>query len=152
MDNDRKFFFPFPNIPWPFPWPWKRDDGENDGKVINKDGFDPVLFIPGIGGSILEAVSDDGKRERVWVRLLNADHEFRTKLWSKYDPATGNILQPCRDVLHAMGMTDTHTMLGRKCLLRLLCLHRGLLVDGPIHLYMRFSVVRYPAWLNFSTI
>ena len=113
MANDGKFNFPFPNIPWPFPWPWNRDDSKNDDKIIKEDGFDPVLIIPGIGGSILEAVSDDGKRERVWVRLLNADHEFRTKLWSKYDPATGALLQPCRDVLHAMKSIDTHTMLGR---------------------------------------
>ena len=86
MDNEKTFKFSLPNIPWPFPWPGKKDDDKDDD---NEDGYDPVLFIPGIGGSILEAVSEDGKRERVWVRLLNADHEFRTKLWSKFNPATG---------------------------------------------------------------
>ncbi|KAF0927732.1 hypothetical protein E2562_035981 [Oryza meyeriana var. granulata] len=37
--------------------------------------LDPVLLVPGIGGSILEAVDEAGK-ERVWVRILAADHEF----------------------------------------------------------------------------
>uniref|UniRef100_A0A0D9W9F2 Uncharacterized protein n=1 Tax=Leersia perrieri TaxID=77586 RepID=A0A0D9W9F2_9ORYZ len=51
--------------------------------------LDPVLLVPGIGGSILEAVDEAGKKERVWVRILAADHEFRAKLWSKFDASTG---------------------------------------------------------------
>uniref|UniRef100_A0A0E0DIC4 Lecithin-cholesterol acyltransferase-like 4 n=1 Tax=Oryza meridionalis TaxID=40149 RepID=A0A0E0DIC4_9ORYZ len=51
--------------------------------------LDPVLLVPGIGGSILEAVDEAGKKERVWVRILAADHEFRAHLWSKFDASTG---------------------------------------------------------------
>ena len=52
--------------------------------------LDPVLLVPGIAGSILNAVdSNTGRTERVWVRILGADHEFRDKLWSRFDPATG---------------------------------------------------------------
>lgn len=54
--------------------------------------LDPVLLVPGIAGSVLNAKYEDGREERVWVRILGADHEFRTKLWSKFDPATGIIL------------------------------------------------------------
>lgn len=52
-------------------------------------GLDPVLLIPGIAGSILNAVSPTGAKERIWVRLFMADREFRSKLWSKFDPETG---------------------------------------------------------------
>lgn len=65
-------------------------------KLIKKEqsyvnpNLDPVLLVPGIGGSIMNAVNDeDGSEERVWVRILGADHEFRTKLWSRFDPSTG---------------------------------------------------------------
>ncbi|CAI9760034.1 unnamed protein product [Fraxinus pennsylvanica] len=52
--------------------------------------LDPVLLVPGIAGSILNAIDQKtGKEERVWVRLLGADHEFRTKLWSIFNPTTG---------------------------------------------------------------
>lgn len=51
--------------------------------------LDPVLLVPGIAGSILEAVDDEGNKERVWVRILAAEHEFREKLWSKFDASTG---------------------------------------------------------------
>ncbi|CAA3017109.1 lecithin-cholesterol acyltransferase-like 4 [Olea europaea subsp. europaea] len=52
--------------------------------------LDPVLLVPGIAGSILNAVDEKtGKEERVWVRILGADHEFCTKLWSIFDPTTG---------------------------------------------------------------
>ncbi|CAA7405492.1 unnamed protein product [Spirodela intermedia] len=51
--------------------------------------LDPVLLVPGIAGTVLHAVGEDGKEERVWVRILGADHEFRTKLWSRFDPSTG---------------------------------------------------------------
>ncbi|GJP31658.1 hypothetical protein CLOM_g14718 [Closterium sp. NIES-68] len=66
---------------WPKPRPKPHDTAAE---------FNPVLLIPGIGGSILNAISNDGKKkERIWVRLYNADQEFRTKLWSKYNPETG---------------------------------------------------------------
>ncbi|CAI5458159.1 unnamed protein product [Closterium sp. Yama58-4] len=68
--------------PW---WPKPRPKPHDTAGILN-----PVLLIPGIGGSILNAVSEDGKKkERIWVRLYNADQEFRTKLWSKYNPKTG---------------------------------------------------------------
>ncbi|KAF8408625.1 hypothetical protein HHK36_004688 [Tetracentron sinense] len=51
--------------------------------------LDPVLLVPGIAGSILNAVDDNGNEERVWVRLLGADYKFRTKLWSCFDSSTG---------------------------------------------------------------
>lgn len=53
--------------------------------------LDPVLLVPGIAGSILNAIDEKtGQEERVWVRVFGADHEFRTKLWSLFDPSTGN--------------------------------------------------------------
>uniref|UniRef100_A0A6V7QY39 Lecithin-cholesterol acyltransferase-like 4 n=1 Tax=Ananas comosus var. bracteatus TaxID=296719 RepID=A0A6V7QY39_ANACO len=54
--------------------------------------LDPVLLIPGIAGTVLNAVDENGKEERVWVRILGADHEFRTKLWSRFDPSTGKTI------------------------------------------------------------
>ncbi|KAJ1433735.1 Lecithin:cholesterol/phospholipid:diacylglycerol acyltransferase [Sesbania bispinosa] len=52
--------------------------------------LDPVLLVPGVGGSILHAVNDsDGNHERVWVRFLSAEYKLKTKLWSRYDPSTG---------------------------------------------------------------
>jgi uncharacterized membrane protein len=48
-----------------------------------------VLLVPGIAGSILEAVDEAGNKERVWVRILAAEHEFREKLWSRFDASTG---------------------------------------------------------------
>ena len=55
--------------------------------------LDPVLLVPGIAGSIMKAVdSGNGKEERVWVRILGADYKCRSKLWSRYDPSTGNNL------------------------------------------------------------
>ena len=51
--------------------------------------LDPVLLFPGIAGSILEAVDEAGNKERVWVRILAAEHEFREKLWSRFDASTG---------------------------------------------------------------
>jgi hypothetical protein len=57
--------------------------------------LDPVLLVPGIGGSILEAVDEAGNKERVWVRILAADHECREKLWAKFDATTGMAKSPC---------------------------------------------------------
>ncbi|XP_022994778.1 lecithin-cholesterol acyltransferase-like 4 [Cucurbita maxima] len=52
--------------------------------------LDPVLLVPGVAGSILNAVHEDtGKEERVWVRILGADAKFQTDLWSFYDPSSG---------------------------------------------------------------
>jgi hypothetical protein len=72
-------------------WPWHRKDDEegDDGEGC---GMNPVLLVPGIGGSILNAVDQRGHKERVWVRLFEADHEFRSKLFSAYDPVTGTLL------------------------------------------------------------
>uniref|UniRef100_A0A0C9S5P6 TSA: Wollemia nobilis Ref_Wollemi_Transcript_18723_2374 transcribed RNA sequence n=1 Tax=Wollemia nobilis TaxID=56998 RepID=A0A0C9S5P6_9CONI len=55
---------------------------------VNPD-LDPVLLVPGIGGSILNAVNEKGKKERIWVRLFAAERECQTKLWSLFDPSTG---------------------------------------------------------------
>lgn len=71
---------------WPRPWPGRGDD---DGEVDQARDLNPVLLVPGIGGSILHAVSENGHKERIWVRLFAADHEFRAKLFSLYDPVTG---------------------------------------------------------------
>ena len=47
----------------------------------------------GIAGSVLNAVDvEAGKEERVWVRILGADYAFQTKLWSRFDPSTGEII------------------------------------------------------------
>ena len=44
--------------------------------------LDPVLLVPGVGGSMLHAVDEsEGSRERVWVRFLNAEYTLKTKLW-----------------------------------------------------------------------
>ncbi|KAA8544789.1 hypothetical protein F0562_019507 [Nyssa sinensis] len=85
--------------------------------------LDPVLLVPGIAGSILKAVDDDGKEERVWVRILGADYKFRTKLWSRFDPSTGetvsmdsktNIIVPeDRDGLYAIDVLDPDMVIGR---------------------------------------
>ena len=61
--------------------------------------LDPVLLVPGIAGSILEAVDEEGNKERVWVRILAAEHEFREKLWSKFDASTGTNYAPVHKLL-----------------------------------------------------
>lgn len=73
-----------------FTWPWTKKD-----PYVNTD-LDPVVLVPGIGGSILQAVNDKGQKERIWVRLFAADHEFKSRLWSLFDPETGktNSLDP----------------------------------------------------------
>ncbi|XP_073061182.1 lecithin-cholesterol acyltransferase-like 4 isoform X2 [Primulina eburnea] len=88
--------------------------------------LDPVLLVPGIAGSILNSVNDKtGKKERIWVRILAADHEFREKLWSKFDPATGRAmtLDPDthievpedRDGLYAIDTLDPDMVIGGDC-------------------------------------
>ncbi|KAG5516093.1 hypothetical protein RHGRI_036962 [Rhododendron griersonianum] len=87
--------------------------------------LDPVLLVPGIAGSILKAVDDEGREERVWVRILSADYKCRTKLWSLFDPSTGktvsldpksNISVPeDRDGLYAIDILDPDLVIGRDC-------------------------------------
>jgi hypothetical protein len=69
-------------------WPW-HFSGDDDEKEKVDMNLNPVLLVPGIGGSILNAVNKNGRKERIWVRLFEADHEFRTKLYSFYNPETG---------------------------------------------------------------
>jgi hypothetical protein len=73
---------------WPWHWWGDDDEEEEDEEKVNPD-LNPVLLVPGIGGSILNAVNEKGKKERIWVRLFAADHEFRSKLFSLYNPLTG---------------------------------------------------------------
>ncbi|KAG0557320.1 hypothetical protein KC19_11G119900 [Ceratodon purpureus] len=82
-------------------WPWHRKDGEDgdgDGEGEDDGSMNPVLLVPGIGGSILQAVDQKGHKERVWVRLFQADHEFRSKLFSFYDPDTGKTQSLDKDI------------------------------------------------------
>ncbi|XP_038689907.1 lecithin-cholesterol acyltransferase-like 4 [Tripterygium wilfordii] len=92
---------------------------------VNPD-LDPVLLVPGIAGSILQAVDDENsKGNRVWVRFLGADHEFRTKLWSRFDPSTGQTvsLDPKTSInvpedrygLYAIDVLDPDLIVGRDC-------------------------------------
>ncbi|GER43254.1 histidine triad nucleotide-binding protein [Striga asiatica] len=101
------------------------------GKKSEEQSFvdptlDPVLLVPGIAGSILNAVNDKtGKTERVWVRILAADHEFRDKLWSRFDPATGKTVTLDDDThievpqdrygLYAIDMLDPDMVIGGDC-------------------------------------
>ncbi|TYI24412.1 hypothetical protein ES332_A06G232300v1 [Gossypium tomentosum] len=88
--------------------------------------LDPVLLVPGIAGSILTAVDDqNGKEERVWVRILGANYKFRTKLWSRFDPSTGRTesLDPNTTIkvpggrygLGAIDVLDPDMIVGRDC-------------------------------------
>lgn len=92
--------------------------------LINPN-LDPVLLVPGIGGSMLQAVDENGNEERLWVRILGADHEFRTKLWSRFDSSTGktvsldqktNIAVPeDRYGLYAIDVLDPDMIIGQDC-------------------------------------
>lgn len=88
--------------------------------------LDPVLLVPGIAGSILKSVDDEnGKEERVWVRILSADYKFRTKLWSRFDPSSGRtvsldsktsiIVPEDRYGLHAIDVLDPDMVIGCEC-------------------------------------
>ncbi|KAM6551550.1 hypothetical protein CsatB_001358 [Cannabis sativa] len=88
--------------------------------------LDPVLLVPGIAGSILKAVDDEnGKEERVWVRILAADYKCRTKLWSRFDPTTGRtvsldqktslVVPEDRHGLYAIDVLDPDMIIGREC-------------------------------------
>ncbi|KAJ4977504.1 hypothetical protein NE237_002610 [Protea cynaroides] len=92
---------------------------------VNPD-LDPVLLVPGIAGSILNAVDENGKEDRVWVRILGADYTFRTKLWSRFDPSTGQtvsldpkiriVVPEGRYGLDAIDLLDPDMVIGRDCL------------------------------------
>ncbi|KAK6917029.1 Lecithin:cholesterol/phospholipid:diacylglycerol acyltransferase [Dillenia turbinata] len=87
--------------------------------------LDPVLLVPGVAGSVLKAVDENGRSERVWVRIFGADHKLRTKLWSRFDPSTGKTvtLDPKTSImvpedrfgLYAIDMLDPHMIIGRDC-------------------------------------
>ncbi|XP_019423651.1 PREDICTED: lecithin-cholesterol acyltransferase-like 4 [Lupinus angustifolius] len=89
---------------------------------VNHD-LNPVLLVPGIGGSMLNAVDDqNGTEERVWVRFLSAEYKLKTKLWSRYDPSTGKTesLDPNtritvpedRNGLYALDILDPDLLIG----------------------------------------
>lgn len=65
-----------------------RSSDSGDNVVADRN---PVLLVSGLAGSILHSKSKKfGSFEtRVWVRLLLAEHEFKKKLWSIYNPNTG---------------------------------------------------------------
>ncbi|PKI56837.1 lecithin-cholesterol acyltransferase-like 4 [Punica granatum] len=98
--------------------------------------LDPVLLVPGIAGSILQAVdASNGREERVWVRIFGADYKFRTKLWSRFDPSTGKTvsLDPKTNIrvpderygLHAIDVLDPDMVIGRDCV----CYYHDMIVD-----------------------
>lgn len=69
---------------------WLRLIKKPQPQAYVNPNLDPVLLVPGVGGSILNAVNEsDGSQERVWVRFLSAEYKLKTKLWSRYDPSTG---------------------------------------------------------------
>uniref|UniRef100_A0A0D6QU21 Uncharacterized protein n=1 Tax=Araucaria cunninghamii TaxID=56994 RepID=A0A0D6QU21_ARACU len=69
-------------------WSW-LNGSKSKSRKVNPE-LDPVVLVPGIAGSILNAVNkDNGSSERVWVRILLASCEFKKKLWSLYNPSTG---------------------------------------------------------------
>lgn len=94
-------------------------------QLLFDPNLDPVLLVPGIAGSILEAVDADGSKERVWVRILGADCEFRKKLWSRFDSATGKtvsinekikiVVPEDRYGLHSIDVLDPDLIVGREC-------------------------------------
>ncbi|KAM1917313.1 hypothetical protein ACFX13_036929 [Malus domestica] len=88
--------------------------------------LDPVLLVPGIAGSVLNAVDEEsGAEERVWVRILGADYMFRTKLWSRFDPSTGKtvsldpntriVVPEGRYGLEAIDALDPDMVIGQEC-------------------------------------
>ncbi|KAG9438925.1 hypothetical protein H6P81_019090 [Aristolochia fimbriata] len=102
---------------------WLRSGNKQEAYV--NPNLDPVLLVPGIAGTILNAVTEDGHEERVWVRLLAADREFRMKLWSRFDPSTGKTvsLDPKTTItvpedrygLFAIDTLDPDMVVGRDC-------------------------------------
>ncbi|KAL8166230.1 hypothetical protein V2J09_007729 [Rumex salicifolius] len=60
---------------------------DDDDLTVDRD---PVLLVPGIGGSMLNSrKKKSGSETRVWVRIWLAALEFKKKLWSLYNPETG---------------------------------------------------------------
>lgn len=102
---------------------WLRIARKHNPPKIDPD-LDPVLLVPGIAGSVLNAVDEQGKEERVWVRIMGADREFREKLWSKFDPATGKtvsmdektkiVVPEDRYGLYAIDTLDPDMMVGQE--------------------------------------
>ncbi|XP_052202136.1 lecithin-cholesterol acyltransferase-like 4 [Diospyros lotus] len=103
----------------------KKDNRKTDADVKAPVDLDPVLLVPGIAGSILNAVDEDtGEEERVWVRILSADYTFRTKLWSLFDPSTGKtvsldrktkiVVPEYRYGLYAIDVLDPDMVIGRE--------------------------------------
>lgn len=92
--------------------------------LINPN-LDPVLLVPGIAGSMLHAVDADGNHERVWVRILGADSEFREKLWSRFNPVTGKtvsidekieiVVPEDRYGLYSIDVLDPDMIIGSEC-------------------------------------
>ncbi|PWA61126.1 alpha/beta-Hydrolases superfamily protein [Artemisia annua] len=93
-------------------------------EVYADENLDPVLIVPGIAGSILNAKdAQTGNEERVWVRIWEADREFRAKLWCQFDPETGKtvsldpnisiVVPEDRDGLYAIDCLDPDMVIGR---------------------------------------
>ncbi|XP_026456070.1 lecithin-cholesterol acyltransferase-like 4 [Papaver somniferum] len=51
-----------------------------------------AITVPGIAGSILNYVDDNGAQQRIWVRFLCVDREFKNKHWSIFNPSTGETM------------------------------------------------------------
>ncbi|GAB2234399.1 hypothetical protein Droror1_Dr00003651 [Drosera rotundifolia] len=106
----------------------------NSAQYVDPD-LDPVLLVPGVAGSVLHAVDENGKAERVWVRILGADYKLRTRLWSRFDPASGktvsldprtNVVVPeDRHGLFAIDVLDPDLILGKE----LLCYFHDMIVE-----------------------
>ncbi|KAG5621898.1 hypothetical protein H5410_007116 [Solanum commersonii] len=109
--------------------------------------LDPVLLVPGVAGSILNAVDKKtGRTERVWVRILDADHEFCDKLWCRFDPSTGKTtnLDPDTSIevpedrygLHAIDNLDPDMV---SCLVLTMRSHCVEIVEGVVDLDLRLA-------------
>ncbi|WJX44519.1 Lecithin-cholesterol acyltransferase-like 4 [Trifolium repens] len=102
---------------------WLRLIKKPQPQTFVNPNLDPVLLVPGVGGSILNAVNEtDGSQERVWVRFLSAEYKLKTKLWSRYDPSTGKtvtmdpkstiVVPEDRHGLHAIDVLDPDLVIG----------------------------------------